>query len=329
MRGLFILSSVLIATLGVSAAPLPPNFPLVISSNGTSDSTLLLANARLAQDANRQHRHTDATAALPCGENTNACVAGDMAECVGGVWKPFNSCTSAGLSCFFLPDPAQEGVVMSCIDEPSALAVFEKAGATGGFLGVEGSGTPSSSPPTEIPPSATASISETSPVTVVLPTEIPTSPPPVVVTQTVTQVETVIVELTTTIDITVATETISPEDASTFTQTLSSTPASSAPAQSRSASASQSVISLSAIPTAAPSPSSGVPSSSPQAPSASSSLVTGPVIATLVPASIPAAVSNIGRLMADAVSVDKALSAQTSSASTPTPSAPAQPGSYY
>ncbi|KAH6909466.1 hypothetical protein BKA70DRAFT_1399850 [Coprinopsis sp. MPI-PUGE-AT-0042] len=332
MHGLFILSSVFVAL--VSAAPLPTLPPPFI---GGSKAALLLENALEAQAANREHRLADATA--PCEDATNACVAGDMAQCVGGTWKVLNSCTSAGLSCFFLPDTVEAGVAMGCTNEANALQVFEKAGATGGFLGSEGS-TPA--PSQSQVPSASASSAITSAVEVPAPTA--TAPGPVIVTQTVTVTDTEIVEATTTVElppssaITLTTkETISPEEASSFTQTVSATPsASSLP----SASGSSSVISLSAaqsqvasssgVASSASATQSGVTTSS----SPTISLVAGQVIATLVPASFPNVMSSVKGLVVAAASIDSALSSPQSTPVSSAPagaitSAPAQPYSGY
>ncbi|KAH9849564.1 hypothetical protein C2E23DRAFT_352142 [Lenzites betulinus] len=65
-----------------------------------------------------------------------ACIGSSVAHCVNSTWKA-KACTK-GLFCFALPNVREEGTVLSCTTNATALAVINASGATGSLAVLNG-----------------------------------------------------------------------------------------------------------------------------------------------------------------------------------------------
>ncbi|KAI0360419.1 hypothetical protein OH77DRAFT_680880 [Trametes cingulata] len=111
------LFGLLLAT-AVSCAPMP-----------SLDADIFLQNGKDAQVLNAEFAKLSASDSCNAGEM--ACIGSSVAHCVNGTWKE-DACPKS-LSCFALPSVREEGTVLSCTSNTTALAVISASGATGGI----------------------------------------------------------------------------------------------------------------------------------------------------------------------------------------------------
>ncbi|KAI0659403.1 hypothetical protein C8Q70DRAFT_1054240 [Cubamyces menziesii] len=89
-----------------------------------------LQNGRDAQILNTEFANL--TASDSCTSGDLACLGTSIAQCVNGTWQT-EDCPKS-LFCFALPSVREEGTVLSCTSNATALAVINASGATGGLF---------------------------------------------------------------------------------------------------------------------------------------------------------------------------------------------------
>ncbi|KAG2346733.1 hypothetical protein BDR05DRAFT_906286 [Suillus weaverae] len=117
-----------------TASPTMAASSAAAASSATPSSTsgnFKLANGQNAQKLNAQFA-TLTTTSL-CTEDTNACINGAFAQCVGGTYVT-QSCGS-GLICAALPLVNSAGTSITCTTNADALARIVATGAQGGLTG--------------------------------------------------------------------------------------------------------------------------------------------------------------------------------------------------
>ncbi|THU96530.1 hypothetical protein K435DRAFT_664342, partial [Dendrothele bispora CBS 962.96] len=88
----------------------------------------LLANGQKAQQLNAAFKNLTVDDA--CSTGDQACISGDLANCVDDKWQT-TSCRGSQ-QCFALPSVKQQGVNVACTSERSAESLISATGATGG-----------------------------------------------------------------------------------------------------------------------------------------------------------------------------------------------------
>ncbi|KAL7284002.1 hypothetical protein ACG7TL_001275 [Trametes sanguinea] len=95
----------------------------------TLDADTFLQNGKDAQVLNAEFAKLNASDSCDAGEV--ACLGASVAQCVNGTWKA-EACPKS-LFCFALPSVREEGTVISCTSNTTALSVISASGATGGI----------------------------------------------------------------------------------------------------------------------------------------------------------------------------------------------------
>ncbi|KAI0646567.1 hypothetical protein C8Q79DRAFT_926496 [Trametes meyenii] len=114
---LFMLYSLLVASVGLCA-------PMA-----SLDADVFLQNGKDAQSLNAEFASLNASQS--CNDGEVACIGKSLAHCTGSAWKT-EACPKS-LACFALPSVREEGTVVSCTSNATALAVINASGATGGI----------------------------------------------------------------------------------------------------------------------------------------------------------------------------------------------------
>ncbi|KAH9887236.1 hypothetical protein C8Q73DRAFT_713304 [Cubamyces lactineus] len=115
---IFVLYTLLVATVALGA-------PMA-----SLDADTFLQNGKDAQILNTEFANL--TASDSCTSGDLACLGASIAQCVNGTWQT-EDCPKS-LFCFALPSVREEGTVLSCTSNATALAVINASGATGGLF---------------------------------------------------------------------------------------------------------------------------------------------------------------------------------------------------
>ncbi|KAI0371315.1 hypothetical protein BV20DRAFT_1043331 [Pilatotrama ljubarskyi] len=108
----------LLVATAVSCAPMP-----------SLDANVFLQNGKDAQILNAEFAKLNASESCNAGEM--ACIGASVAHCMNGTWNE-DLCPKS-LFCFALPSVREEGTVLSCTSNATALAVINASGVTGGI----------------------------------------------------------------------------------------------------------------------------------------------------------------------------------------------------
>ncbi|KAI0824820.1 hypothetical protein BC628DRAFT_1339187 [Trametes gibbosa] len=93
------------------------------------DAKTFLQNGKEAQTLNAEFQTLKS--ADSCNSGEMACIGASVAHCVNATWKA-EPCPNS-LFCFALPSLREEGVVLSCTSNTTALSVIHASGVTGGL----------------------------------------------------------------------------------------------------------------------------------------------------------------------------------------------------
>ncbi|OSD02710.1 hypothetical protein PYCCODRAFT_1410758 [Trametes coccinea BRFM310] len=93
------------------------------------DADTFLQNGKDAQVLNAEFAKLNTSDSCNAGEV--ACLGASVAQCVNGTWQA-EACPKS-LFCFALPSVREEGTVISCTSNTTALSVISASGATGGI----------------------------------------------------------------------------------------------------------------------------------------------------------------------------------------------------
>ncbi|KAI0747060.1 hypothetical protein C8Q80DRAFT_1256709 [Daedaleopsis nitida] len=96
---------------------------------GSLDADVFLQNGKDAQALNAEFATLKASDT--CDDGEMACIKDSIAHCANATWK-LEACPKT-LSCFALPSVREEGTVISCTSNATALSVINASGATGGI----------------------------------------------------------------------------------------------------------------------------------------------------------------------------------------------------
>ncbi|KAI0336686.1 hypothetical protein GY45DRAFT_1265328 [Cubamyces sp. BRFM 1775] len=94
------------------------------------DADTFLQNGKDAQVLNAEFASLNASDSCTTGDL--ACMGTSIAQCVNGTWQT-EECPKS-LFCFALPSVREEGTVLSCTTNATAVAVINASGATGGLF---------------------------------------------------------------------------------------------------------------------------------------------------------------------------------------------------
>jgi len=111
--------------VAVSASPMPAD------NNHQSRAQFTLQNGKDAQALNKQFQGLSASSS--CNDGQQACVKGQLAQCVGG--KFVMTPCAATLQCVALPLVNKPGTSITCDTQQDAESRIGNTGATGGLLG--------------------------------------------------------------------------------------------------------------------------------------------------------------------------------------------------
>ncbi|TFK85206.1 hypothetical protein K466DRAFT_495176, partial [Polyporus arcularius HHB13444] len=104
--------------------------PVVHSAPTSSlDASVFLQNGKDAQALNAVFANISTSDS--CNDGEMACVTNSLAHCVNATWQ-LEACSNS-LSCFAMPSVREQGIVISCTTNATALAIISASGATGGI----------------------------------------------------------------------------------------------------------------------------------------------------------------------------------------------------
>ncbi|KAI0765261.1 hypothetical protein C8Q74DRAFT_1040174 [Fomes fomentarius] len=96
---------------------------------GSLDADVFLQNGKDAQALNAEFQTLKASDA--CDDGQMACIKDSIAHCANATWQ-LDACPKT-LSCFALPSVREQGTIISCTSNATALSVINASGATGGI----------------------------------------------------------------------------------------------------------------------------------------------------------------------------------------------------